>query len=153
MRLLAAAGPCFAAVECAPAQLDQGIGPALGRRARVAIRGRAHDGFERGTQGGPALAVEVAVEPVHAVELADPEAASRVLRVGVLQSAVGVDRVLQDLGRVAQLLRYLLATHVDQHLLVLQHRLGAAAVDRAGDHARVLVVDLARAKRRLCLGQ
>src|SRR5674536_344014 len=56
------------AVQAAPGELDQGVGPALGRGAVVGGTGWARQRQHRGQHGGPGLRVELALEGDRAPE-------------------------------------------------------------------------------------
>jgi len=69
MGALSCHGGSVRAIQPLPADLPQGIGPALPRRARLARSARSHIGIDHcpkgGQQGLPRLGIEVSIYPHH----------------------------------------------------------------------------------------
>jgi hypothetical protein len=134
----------LAAVEHGLAELDEGVGAALGGGAGIVGSGRAGDGVESGAEGGAALGVESAVEVEDTIEgLAQVEVAALVLVAVVGESAVGVDTVAEVAGEAAEVLGVEVGGGLEQVGLGAAGGLQADLLGGAGDDGGVVAVDLA----------
>ena len=100
--------------------------------------------LERGADNRPALGIEQAVDPDHAVDgLANPQVAARVGAIRLVERSLRVDLVLEVLGDADELPRVHRFGGLEQRRLGFADLGGAHGLRGAGHGERMLVADLA----------